>query len=84
MEERGEPVALLLTDVMMPGMNGRELARRKLTGRTLYMSGYTDNAIVKHGVLEPGIAFVYKPFTVEAVLLKVREVLDGPADRARA
>lgn len=88
MEERGRPVDLLMTDVVMPGMSGRdlglELARRKLIGRALYMSGYTDDAIVKHGVLEQGIAFIYKPFTVDAVLLKLREVLDGPADKAKA
>lgn len=88
MEERGKPVDILISDVVLPGMSGRELAselaRRKLIGRTLYMSGYTDDAIVKHGVLEPGIAFIYKPFTVDAVLLKLREVLDGPAGQAKA
>jgi PAS domain S-box-containing protein len=87
-ELRGRPVDLLLTDVVMPGMSGRELAlelaRRKLAPRTLYMSGYTDEAILKHGVLEPGIAFIYKPFTVEALLSKLREVLDGPPGQARA
>jgi len=87
MEQLGKPVDLLMTDVVMPGMSGRELgrelARRNLIGRALYMSGYTDDAIVKHGVLEPGIAFIYKPFTVDGVLAKLREVLDGPADQAK-
>ncbi len=88
MEERGEPVDLLITDLVMPGMSGRELgkelARRKLTRRTLYMSGYTDDAISTHGVLEPGVAFIYKPFSVEALSDKIREVLDGPGDQAKA
>jgi len=84
----GKPVDLLLTDLVMPGMSGRELAleltRRKLVRRTLYMSGYTDEAIVKHGVLEPGVTFMYKPFAIDALSVKVREVLDGPADQAKA
>jgi len=87
-EKLAKPVDLLLTDVVMPGLSGRDLARelerRKLAPRTLYMSGYTDDAIVKHGVLEPGIAFIYKPFAVEALSAKIREVLDGPADKAKA
>lgn len=88
LERHGKPVDVLLTDVVMPGMNGRELAReiarRELAAKTIYMSGYTDDTIVKHGVLEPGIAFLYKPYTVEALSAKLREVLDGPADQARA
>ena len=84
----GKPMDLLITDVVMPGMSGRELAaelaRRKLVSRTLFMSGYTDDSIAKHGVLEPGIAFLYKPFTFEALSVKIREVLDGPAAQARA
>lgn len=88
LELHGKPVDLLLTDVVMPGMSGRELARaiadRGLSARTLYMSGYTDDAIVKHGVLETGLAFIYKPFSVDALLLKVRTVLDSPAGQAEA
>jgi len=86
-ERRGQPVDLLMTDVVMPGMSGRELgreiSRRGLARRVLYMSGYTDDAIVKHGVLEPGIAFIYKPFTLESLSVKLREVLDGPPEQAQ-
>lgn len=88
MERHGKPVDLLLTDVVMPGMSGRELAQKivgkKMARRFLFVSGYTDDAIVQHGVLEPGLAFLYKPFTPDALLRKLREVLDGPADQAKA
>ncbi|OIO00730.1 MAG: hypothetical protein AUJ51_09745 [Elusimicrobia bacterium CG1_02_56_21] len=87
LEHLGKPVDLLVTDVVMPGITGRELAleaaRRKLAQKTLYMSGYTDGAIVNHGVLEPGLAFIYKPFSVEAFAAKLREVLNGPASQAK-
>jgi two-component system, cell cycle sensor histidine kinase and response regulator CckA len=77
------PIHLLLTDVVMPGISGRELARRiTVTSpqtRVLYMSGYTDNVIADGGMLEPGIAFLQKPFTPAALALKVREVLDAPS-----
>ena len=76
-------IDLLLTDVIMPGMNGRELARLLAPARpemrVLYMSGYADAAMSQQGILPPGTAFVSKPFTPEALARKVREVLDGRA-----
>ncbi len=75
-------IQILVTDVIMPGMNGRELARTLAPSRprmrVLYMSGYTDTAISQHGILAPGTAFLSKPFTPDALARKVREVLDGP------
>ncbi|HET6977972.1 MAG TPA: ATP-binding protein [Pyrinomonadaceae bacterium] len=77
----GDRIDLLLTDVVMPGMSGNDMSRILLTKHpdmpVLYMSGYTDDAIVQHGVLEPGINFLQKPFTPSALALKVREVLDA-------
>jgi PAS domain S-box-containing protein len=78
------PIHLLLTDVVMPGMNGRVLSERLSPShpgmKILYMSGYTDSFIAGHGVLEPGTHLLRKPFTEEVLLRKIRELLDGPSD----
>jgi len=77
-------IDLLVTDVIMPGMNGREMARllaaERPRMRVLYMSGYTDAAIAQQGILPPGTAFLSKPFTPDVLARKVREVLDAPEE----
>jgi len=77
----GGRIHLLLTDVVMPSLNGRELAE-KLTAehaavKVLYMSGYTDDMVLRRGVLNEGTAFIQKPFTPDALVRRVRAVLDG-------
>lgn len=79
---------LLLTDVVMPGINGRILAENLLLRqpgmKILYMSGYTDSFIAGHGVLDPGIHLLHKPFIEEVLIRKVREVIDGGKSPALA
>ncbi len=79
--EYGGPIGLLITDVVMAGMNGREVAaelcRRRPGLAVLYISGYTENAVQHHGVVEPGTWFLPKPFTGAMLAAKVREVLDA-------
>jgi len=76
------PIHLLLTDVIMPVMNGRELAQRITASRSetrvLFMSGYTENAIGHNGTLEPGINLLQKPFTLPSLRARVRQALDTP------
>jgi CheY-like chemotaxis protein len=78
----GRPIHLLLTDVIMPGMNGRKLADQLRSARpslrVLFMSGYTDQAILEYGELPQGTSFLAKPFTPEALLSRLRDVLDKP------
>jgi len=75
------PIRFLLTDVVMASVGGRDLAEQVLALRpelkVLFMSGYTDGAVVRHGVLEAGTAFVRNPFTVAAPARPIRAVLDG-------
>ena len=81
LEDHDQPVHLMVTDVVMPGLSGRNLA--EAFGRTrpglkvLYMSGYTDDVVVRHGVLDENMPFLGKPFTTAGLLRKVRDVLDS-------
>jgi len=79
--ERNPSVAVVLTDVVMPGVSGPELARQVVERwpalKVIYMSGYPEGAIARHGILDPGIAFLPKPFTADTLGRKIREVLDA-------
>lgn len=79
-------IDMLFTDIVMPGINGRQLADRAIAERpglkVLYTTGYTRNAIVHNGMLDPGVAFLPKPFTLDQLAVKVRQVLDGEATAA--
>jgi PAS domain S-box-containing protein len=75
-----DPIDMIATDVVMPGMSGTELVGTLRAGHpeaaVLYMSGYTDDAVVRHGIVEPGMAFLQKPFSAGTLARKVRDVLD--------
>src|SRR5581483_9358204 len=83
LEAHPDPVHLLITDVVLPGAGGPELAHRVRARRpgikVLFTSGYTDRGVVEHGYLASGVAFLQKPFTAESLTQKVREVLDSGA-----
>jgi len=80
-EQYKSPIQLLITDVVMPKLNGRELADQLMARRpdmkVLYMSGYTDNAVLNSGILQKDVAFLQKPFTPARLSTRVREVLEG-------
>jgi two-component system cell cycle sensor histidine kinase/response regulator CckA len=87
-EEEGGTIHLLLSDLVMPGTSGRELAEQIQVLRPdisiLYMSGYTDDVVIRRGVLEAGMAFIQKPFGAEDLVRRVRDVLDSQDDRKEA
>jgi DNA-binding NtrC family response regulator len=77
------PIHLLLTDVILPGLSGRNIADQlhlvRPSMKVIYMSGYTDEFIADHGIMDPDIVLLEKPFAISSLLQSIREVLDGPA-----
>ncbi len=77
-----QPIDLMITDLVMPKMSGRELSQSlgsiRPQMRTIFMSGYTDDAVMRHGVQEDGVAFLQKPFSLAVLARKVLEMLDSP------
>ena len=86
--DHADSIHLLLTDVVMPQMNGRDLARRlgalRPLMKILYMSGHPDDTIVRHGVLDSGVHYLQKPFSSDVLAFKVREVLDLNNSRGKS
>ena len=87
-EHKGAPIRLVVTDVIMPHMSGKVMAEwLKSTYpdiKVLFTSGYTDDAIAHHGVRDPGVAFLPKPYTPSTLARKVREMLDAPPETAHS
>jgi hypothetical protein len=85
-ERHQGPIHLVVTDVVMPRLSGRELADQLSVARpetrVLFMSGYTDDSVVRHGILEGGVAYFQKPFSPDGLARKVREVLDAPPPKS--
>jgi len=82
-ESQAGEIHIVLTDMVMPAMTGRELANRlaqiQAEVKVIFMSGYTDDVLVRTGALGPGMSFLQKPLRSEALAAKVREALDSPA-----
>jgi PAS domain S-box-containing protein len=87
-ESQQRPINLILTDVVMPGLSGRELSQHISTlqpaAKVLFMSGYTNDAVVNHGILDGAAWFIQKPFTIASLIRRVREVLDSHEPRAQS